>query len=172
MAVDANNYFRRLRAYLNVSKYGNDKRDKQGRIELKEKIFLSGGREVEKAVAFDFSGEVISFKLDKNKDPLFHFFEDDARPWSKRCDYVIFQRRNQRIDVYCIEFKSASLPESLIDQLNASEAWCKAVHSIIYLYTGEKKRLNLKKFVFSCMDDPSRFVDQEGYLNRDHSIKH
>lgn len=74
--------------------------------------------------------------------------------------------------MYCIEFKSASLPESLVDQLSSSEAWCKAVHSIINLYTGEKKRLNLKKFVFSCMDDPSRFVDQEGYLNRDHSIKH
>lgn len=64
------------------------------------------------------------------------------------------------------------MPEGLVDQLKASEAWCKSIHSIIRLYTGEKKRLNLKKFVFSCMDNPSRFVDDEGYIIRDQSIRH
>lgn len=176
MAVDANKYFRGLRAYLNTNTYEVAKRDNE-RIVLEEKIFMQGGAERKQKVRLGYSGEVIVIQLDKknqrgNSDPLFHFFDDDARPWSKRCDYVIFQLLDKKITVYCIEFKSASLPESLVDQLNASEAWCKAVHSIINLYTGEKKRLNLKKFVFSCMDDPSRFVDQEGYLNRDHSIKH
>lgn len=176
MAVDANKYFRGLRAYLNTNTYEVTKRDND-RILLEEKIFMQGGAERKQKVRLGYSGEVIVIQLDKknqrgNSDPLFHFFDDDARPWSKRCDYVVFQLLDRKITVYCIEFKSASLPESLVDQLSSSEAWCKAVHSIINLYTGEKKRLNLKKFVFSCMDDPSRFVDQEGYLNRDHSIKH
>ncbi len=176
MAVDANKYFRGLRAYLNTNVYEVTKRD-SGRIVLEEKIFMQGGGERKQKVRLGYSGEVIAIQLDKknqkgNSDPLFHFFEDDARPWSKRCDYVIFQLLNKKINVYCIEFKSTTLPESLVDQLEASEAWCKAVHSIINLYTGEKKRLNLKKFVFSCMGDSSRFVDAEGYLNRDHTIRH
>jgi len=172
MAVDANTYFRGLRSYLNTKDYGNDKRDKDGRILLKEKVFYAGGIEKEHVVKFAFSGDVISFKLDQKKDPLFHFFDNDARPWSKRCDYVVFQRINQKINIYCIEFKSASLPDSLVDQLRSSEAWCKVIHSIVNLYTGDKKRLNLKKFVFSSMDDPSRFVDEEGYYKREHSIRH
>lgn len=176
MAVDANKYFRGLRSYLNTNTYEVTKRDNK-RIVLEEKIFMQGGGERKQKVRLGYSGEVIAIQLDKknqrgNSDPLFHFFDDEARPWSKRCDYVIFQLFNRKINVYCIEFKSSTLPESLVDQLKSSEAWCKAVHSIISLYTGEKKRLNLKKFVFSCMDDPSRFVDDDGYMNRDHSIRH
>lgn len=176
MAVDANKYFRGLRSYLNTNTYEVTKRDNE-RIVLEEKIFMKSGVERKQKVRLEYSGEVIAIQLDKknqrgNSDPLFHFFDDEARPWSKRCDYVIFQLFNRKINVYCIEFKSSTLPESLVDQLKSSEAWCKAVHSIISLYTGEKKRLNLKKFVFSCMDDPSRFVDDDGYMNRDHSIRH
>ena len=176
MAVDANKYFRGLRSYLNTNTYEVTKRDNK-RIVLEEKIFMQGGGERKQKVRLGYSGEVIAIQLDKknqrgNSDPLFHFFDDEARPWSKRCDYVIFQLFNRKINVYCIEFKSSTLPESLVDQLKSSEAWCKAVHSIISLYTGEKKRLNLKKFVFSCMYDPSRFVDDDGYMNRDHSIRH
>ena len=177
MPVDANKYFRGLRVYLNTNAYEVTKRDNNNRILLEEKIFMSNNKERRQKVRLGFSGEVIVIKLDKknkngNSDPLFHFFNDNAQPWSKRCDYVIFQLISKKINIYCIEFKSASLPESLVYQLTASEAWCKAVHSIINLYTGEKKRLNLKKFVFSCKDDINKFVDPEGYLKRDHSIKH
>lgn len=171
MAVDAKKYFRGLRSYFNTKDYEVTKRDND-RIFLEEKIFMHGGGERKQKVRLGFSGEVLVIKLDGKKDPLFHFFIDDSRPWSKRCDYIVFQLLNQKINVYCIEFKSASLPESLVEQLSASEAWCKTVHSIISLYTGEKKRLKLKKFVFSCMEDPSRFVDEEGYVKRDHTIKH
>ncbi|MBB1303036.1 hypothetical protein H5183_16990 [Pseudoalteromonas sp. SR44-8] len=176
MAVDANKYFRGLKAYLNTNAYEITKRD-NGRIVLEEKIFLAGGAERKQKVRIAFSGEVIALKLDlKNKqgntDPLFHFLEDDARPWSKRCDFVIFQLYRNKLSVYCIEFKSASLPASLVDQLSSTESWCKAVQAIINLYTNEKKRLHLKKFVFSTMVDPSRFVDEEGYIIRDHSIRH
>ncbi|HCK93996.1 MAG TPA: hypothetical protein DHW71_13455, partial [Gammaproteobacteria bacterium] len=176
MAVDPKKYFRGLRSYLNTNEYEVTKRDNE-RILLEEKIFLKGGADRIQKVRFAYSGDVIVFQLDRktrngNSDPLFHFFDDNAKPWSKRCDFVIFQLLNKKINVYCIEFKSASLPDGLVDQLKASEVWCKAVHSIIGLYTGEKKRLHLKKFVFSCMDDPSRYVDDDGYILRDHSIRH
>lgn len=176
MAVDANKYFRGLKAYLNTNAYEITKQD-NGRIVLEEKIFLAGGSERKQKVRLAFSGEVIALKLDLknqrgNTDPLFHFLEDDARPWSKRCDFVIFQLYRNKLSVYCIEFKSASLPESLVDQLSSTESWCKAIQAIINLYTNEKKRLHLKKFVFSTMADPSRFVDEEGYIIRDHSIRH
>ena len=126
MAVDANKYFRGLRSYLNTNTYEVTKRD-NGRIVLEEKIFMEGVTERKQKVRLGYYGEVIAILLDKknqrgHSDPLFHFLEDDARPWSKRCDYVIFQLLNKRINVYCIEFKSASLPESLVDQLDASEA--------------------------------------------------
>ncbi len=175
MAVDANKYFRGLRAYLNTKHYEVSKRD-SGRIVLEEKIFFSGSEKLQ-TVRLGFEGDIIAIRLDKknskgSSDPLFHFFDDEAKPWSKRCDFVVFQLLNKKIYVYCIEFKSASLPGGLVDQLKASEAWCKSIHSIISLYTGEKKRLHLKKYVFSCMDDPSRFVDDEGYIMRDHSIRH
>ena len=165
--------------FLTPRDYEVTKRD-NGRIVLEEKIYLKGNVERRQKVYLGFSGDVIAIRLDRKKrgganngsDPLFHFFDDIAKPWSKRCDFVIFQHFNKKISVYCIEFKSSTLPEGLVDQLKASEAWCKAVHSIINLYTGEKKRLHLKKFVFSCMDDPSRFVDGDGYIIRNHNIKH
>ncbi|MEZ9764338.1 hypothetical protein AB4278_15720 [Vibrio splendidus] len=176
MAVDANKYFRGLRSYLNTNAYEITKRD-TGRLILEEKVFFAGGKERKQKVRLPFSGEVIALKLDRknqngNTDPLFHFLEDDARPWSKRCDFVIFQLYRNKLSVYCIEFKSSTLPDSLVDQLASTESWCRAVQSIINLYTNEKKRLHLKKFVFSCMDDPSRFVDEEGYIKRDHSVRH
>ncbi len=74
--------------------------------------------------------------------------------------------------IHCIEFKSASIPDGLVDQLKASEAWCKSLHEIINLYTGQKKKMYLKKYVFTCMDDPGKYLDDDGYLKRDHSIKH
>ncbi len=162
---------------MNTSTYEVTKRD-NNRIVLEEKIFLSGGKEKKQKVSLGYSGEVIVIRLDKknpkgNSDPLFHFFEDDAKPWAQRCDFVIFQLKNRSIHVYCLEFKSASLPNGLVDQLNASEAWCRAVHSIINLYTGEKKRLNLTKFVFLCTPDPIVYLDDDdGYIQRDHTIKH
>jgi hypothetical protein len=176
MAVDASKYFRGLRSYLNTNTYEVTKRDSD-RLVMKEKVFLKGGKEKDQEVKLAFSGEVIVIQLDKknkngNSDPLFHFFDDEARPWSKRCDFVVFQLAKGKINIYCIEFKSTNLPENLPDQLKSSEAWCRSVHSIINLYTGEKKRLTLRKFVFSMMDDASRFVDADGYLKRDHTIRH
>jgi hypothetical protein len=65
------------------------------------------------------------------------------------------------------------LPDSLVDQLNASEAWCHAMHSIIKHYTGKARRIHLTKYVLSCHPNADRYLDAEGkYLQRDHSIRH
>ncbi|MDG9927894.1 MULTISPECIES: hypothetical protein [unclassified Pseudomonas] len=176
MAVDTKQYFNGIRSYLN-SHYQISTRD-NGRIVLEEKIFLSGQtRPTTYKVRFGFDGEVIVVNLDKknskgNSDPLFHFLEDEAKPWAKRCDFVVFQSNKSRINIYCFEFKSASLPEGLVDQLNASVAWCKALQSIIKLYTNKTKQMTLKKFVLSSMADPSRFLDAGKYIKRDHTIRH
>jgi hypothetical protein len=69
--------------------------------------------------------------------------------------------------------KSATLPDSLVDQLEASEAWCRALHSTIAHYTGDGKRLYLTKFVLSCHPNPAPYLDAAGkYLQRDHCIRH
>jgi hypothetical protein len=65
------------------------------------------------------------------------------------------------------------LPDSLVGQLVASEAWCRALHSTIKHYTGHAKRLHLTKFVLSCHPNPAAYLDRAGkYLQRDHSIRH
>ncbi len=172
MSTDVNTYFRGLRSFLNTDIYEITKRD-NGRIVLEEKIYLAGNIERNEKVRFSYSGDVIVIRLDqKSNDPLFHFLENDSKPWAKKCDFVIFHLSNTKVDIHCIEFKSASMPEGLVDQLNASEAWCKSLHEIINLYTGYKKRMQLRKYVFTCMDDPSKYLDDNGYLLRDHSIKH
>ncbi|MFZ3154479.1 hypothetical protein [Pseudomonas sp.] len=176
MAVDSNQYFNGLRSYLS-DKYQVIKRD-NGRIILEEKIFLPGEEKPKTyTVRLGFEGDVIVVRLDRknqqgNSDPLFHFLDDESKPWAKKCDFVVFNLIKGRICIYCLEFKSASLPDSLADQLNSSAAWCRAMHSVIKLYTNKSKQMTLKKFVFSSMNDPSRFLDSKKYIKRDHTIRH
>lgn len=178
MPLNAQGYFNALRSYLNTNKYEVKDID-NGRIVLKEKVFVSDGtKPIEYKVRLSVTGETLVIRLDlKNpkgkNDPLFHFLDDNAKPWSKRCDFVIFHRIRNQINVYCIEFKSATLPESIVDQLEASESWCRALHSTIKHYTGETKRMYLKKFVFSSCQNPAPYLDRTGlYLQRDHSVRH
>lgn len=178
MSLNAQGYFNALRSYLNTAHYAVTETD-GGRIVLKEKIYLPNSQNpVEQKVRLNVPGEALLINLDKknrngNSDPLFHFLDDNAKPWSKRCDYVIFHRKGERLSALCIEFKSATLPDSLVDQLKASEAWCRALHSIIKLYTSKAKRIHLTKYVLSCHPNPAAYLDQEGkYLQRDHSIRH
>ncbi|MFL0797835.1 MAG: hypothetical protein K6L73_10155 [Cellvibrionaceae bacterium] len=176
MPVTAESYFTSLKNYL-CPNYQIVKRD-SGRLVLEEEVYWAGETKAKKhKVRLPYNGEAIVVRLDLknrsgNSDPLFHFFKDDSKPWAKRCDFVVFQLVSNRLNIYCIEFKSGSLPESLCQQLEASEAWCRAIHAIIKSYTGKAKRLNLRKFVFSCIEQPERFCDEEGYLNSDHSIRH
>ena len=104
--------------------------------------------------------------------PLY-FLDNNSKPWAKRCDFVIFHLHRNQIAAICIEFKSASLPDSLVDQMNAGAAWCRSLHSIIKHYTNKTKRIRITKFVLSCHENPDVFLDDDNkYLLRDHTIRH
>jgi len=177
MSLDAKGYFNALRASLNTSFYEINPIS-EGVLQLKEKVFTagSGSQKKEYKVSLNYTGEVIAIKLDKvmngSMSPLFHFLNDSAKPWSKRCDFVIFNLVRNQIKVYCIEFKSGSIPIDTHDQLKASLGWCKALHATIKSYTGESRKLNLTKFVFSETVNIAAFTDANGYLNRDHTVRH
>lgn len=180
MPLNAQGYFNALRSYLNTAHYEVTETD-GGRIVLKEKIYPPGSQNpTEQKVRLSVTDEALVINLDKKlsrnssqSHPLFHFLDDNAKPWSKRCDFVVFHRVRERLNVHCIEFKSATFPDSLVDQLEASEAWCRALHSTIRHYTGDAKRLHLTKFVLSCHPNPAAYLDPAGkYLQRDPSIRH
>lgn len=178
MALNAQGYFNCLKSYLNTTHYGEPQLG-AGEIILKEKIFgQSGSRPIEYKVKLKTSGEVLVIKLDKKSStgstpPLFHFLDDTAKPWSKRCDFIVFNLLRNRLNVYCLEFKSESIPQDVPSQLDASVAWCKALHSTVNAYTTKRCKLNVTKYVLSAHPDPSPYLDAEGkYLLRDHTIRH
>lgn len=174
MPLDTQGYFNALRASLNTSFYEIAPL-KQGVLQLKEKLFTSGAKKAYR-VNLNFSGEIIAIKLDKatngSSQPLFHFLDDNAKPWSKRCDFVVFNLYRKKIKVYCIEFKSESIPQDTHEQLKSSFAWCRTLHSTIKSYLGESKKLTLHKFVFSECANAAAYTDAGGYLQRDHTVKH
>ena len=180
MSINAQGYFNALRSYLNTAHYEVRESD-AGRILLKERIFLPGNKAHEIKVRLNAPGESLVINLDKKKsrnsndsEPLFHFLDDTAKPWSKRCDFVIFHLLGSRINVLCFEFKWETLSaERITEQLKASESWCRAMHGTIKHYTDKARRLHLTKFVLSCHPDPTDYLDAAGkYLKRDHSIRH
>lgn len=173
MAVSAQAYFNALKAYIEKSykvKHLND-----GRIELVEKVYFPGDQSPTKIkIRFPVSGDALVVKLDKyQKKPLFHFLENDSKPWAKKCDFVVFNRVGNSLKVHCIEFKSGSLPDDLKDQLSAGVAWCRTLHSTIKHYTGTARKLDIMKYVFSCHQNPVDYLqDDRKYLKRDHTIRH
>lgn len=177
MPINAQGYLNALRSYLNTHYYEICK-VKEGRVVLKEKIYLPGNQSQEIKVRLNVPGQAIVINLDRknsrgNSDPLFHFLNDNAKPWSRRCDFVIFHLLRNRLNVYCLEFKWTTLPDSVVDQLKASEAWCRTLHSIIKLYTSKVRRLYLTKYVLSCHPNAAPYLDAAGhYLQRDHTIRH
>lgn len=177
MALNAQGYFNALRSYLNTTHYEVISTE-DGKIALKEKVYFAGNKEKEYKVRLSAPGENIVIKLDKknskgSSDPLFHFLDDTGMPWSKRCDFVIFNLHKNKISVLILEFKSNTFPDGLIDQVNSTVAWCRALHSIIKIYTDKSKRLCIKKFVLSSHPNAAPFLDAAGkYLKRDHTIRH
>jgi hypothetical protein len=106
-------------------------------------------------------------------DALRSFVDGNANPCLKYCDYVVLHRMRERLSVHCIEFESGSLPDRLVDRLEASGAWCRTVHSIIKHYPAKATGLHLTEFVLSCHSSPTPCLDAAGkYLQRDHSIRH
>lgn len=177
MALNAQGYFNCLKSYLNTNHYG-ESQPKADEILLKEKIFgQSGSKPVEYKVNLKTTGEVLVIKLDKklngSAQPLFHFLDDTAKPWSKRCDFVVFNLLGNRLNVYCLEFKSETIPPDVPDQLKASVSWCKALHATVKSYTTESKQLNVTRYVLSNCPNPTPYLDEDGkYLKRDHTVRH
>lgn len=177
MALNAQGYFNCLKSYLNTNHYG-EVQTSDDEVVLKEKGFgHSGSKAIEHKVKLQTSGEMLVIKLDTKKNgstlPLFHFLNDTAKPWSKRCDYVLFNLRRNKLHVYCLEFKSESIPHDTPEQLTASVDWLKALHATIKAYTNKKSTFHITKYVLSNTADPTPYLDAEGkYLQRDHTIRH
>lgn len=182
MTLNAEGYFHGLAEYLHknfkIAPITNNK------IVLEEKLFIDRG-EVTQKVNLAYQGQIVVIKLDyepnrkakKEKDGnefsgLFSFLTNDAKPWAKRCDFVIFQLVKNKLNVYCIEFKSQTIPADAPDQLKASVAWCRSLHAIIKSYTNESKQFNLKRFLFSYCENPAFFDADNKYLLRDNTIRH
>lgn len=177
MALNAQGYFNCLKSYLNTNHYG-EQQASATEVVLKEKGFgQNGSKPIEYKVSLKSTGEILVIKLDTKKNgsslPLFHFLDDNAKPWSKRCDFVVFNMRKCKLYVYCLEFKSESIPNDVSDQLKASVDWLKALHATINAYTTKRSAIQATKFVLSNHPDPSPYLDTEGkYLLRDHTIRH
>ena len=149
MALNAQGYFNCLRSYLNTNHYGEPQASPT-EVVLKEKVFgQSGSRPIEYKVNVQTTGETLVIKLDTKKNgsslPLFHFLDDNAKPWSKRCDFVVFNLRKGKLYVYCLEFKSESIPHDVPDQLKASVDWLKALHATINAYTTKRSPIHATK---------------------------
>ncbi|ASK79131.1 hypothetical protein CF386_08665 [Paraphotobacterium marinum] len=193
MTLDARGYFQHLKSYLNTDYYAIHP-NMHNVLKLKENIFTSDGeKEIEIEVPLLVEqGEAFAIKLDTrislkkggnskkgNKNdhqPLFHFLDDQGKPWSKRCDFIIFHQHKKALKIYCFEFKYKSLPaDSVVAQLTASELWCKALQSTIKIYTTHKKTMKLAKFALTYCDKVKveTYLDPDKkFLSKDPSIRH
>lgn len=179
MAMDAKGYFHHLRNYLNTDFYGVSKFP-GNEIELKEKIQV-GASKKEHKVTLKHEGELFAIKLDSlnkkgNQDPLYHFLGNNGQPWTKRCDFIVFNLVGKKIFVYCLEFKSQSLDtESISAQLQSAEKWCRALLATIDIYVNKKCKFELTKLVVSdCPEDRlESYLEENGqFLARDPSVRH
>ena len=181
MTLDAHTYFGHLRAYVNDEYVIHD--GTGGKIILTEKYFRP--EDVvpqERQIELLLPGAGMAFKLDhdefetsrrKSKPPLFHFLDDNAKPWSKRCDFVVFYVNGRGFYADCIEFKSKSLTaDRIVPQLRAGMCWVKSLKRTIEHYTGDKRRIRLRKFIFGENENPGAYLDFNRQLNADPSIRY
>lgn len=181
MTLDAQTYFAHLRAYVNDNYVTHD--GTGGEVILQEKYFPQTGTKIQTrkiqlllpglGLAFKLDHDQVEFQRRKNKPPLFHFLDDTAKPWSKRCDFVVFYVNRRAFYADCIEFKSKSLTaEKIVPQLRAGVCWVNSLKRTIEHYTGDKCRIRLRKFVFGENENPGPYVDANGQLNADPSIRY
>lgn len=173
MSLDASSYFDHLKAYI-AAPYIVDAGSGSD-ITLTEKYYREGEtRKTTRKVVLGFRGRAFAVKLDGRRDPLFHFLDDNGKPWSKRCDFVVLQCVRRTVNGYLFEFKTRSLEaQSIIDQLRSGVHWCACLRKVVQQYTGDSKPLRLRKFVFTENERPDPFLDADRkYLARDRSIRH
>ena len=179
--LDALTYFGHLRAYVNNRYVVHD--GTGDAVVLREKYFsATGTRAKTRNIRLLLPGPGFAFKLDydqvesqrrKTKQPLFDFLDDTAKPWSKRCDFVIFYVNRRAFHVDLIEFKSKSLTaDKIVPQLKAGVNWVRSLKCIIEHYTGDNRRFKLRKFVFGENEKPDKYLDANRHLKADPSIRY
>jgi hypothetical protein len=181
MTLAAETYFKHLKAYVNSDYVLHNGADRK--VVLTEKYFRPEDvTPQERKVELLLPGSGMAFKLDhddlditkrKSKPALFHFLDDNAKPWSKRCDFVIFYVNRRAFHADCIEFKSKSLTaEKIVPQLKAGMCWVISLKRTVEQYTGDSRRIRLRKFVFAENDNPGAYLDANRQLNADPSIRY
>lgn len=181
MTLAAGTYFEHLKAYVN-SAYIMD-HGACGKVVLVEKYFRPEDvKPQERKIELLLPSAGMAFKLDhddfetgkgKSKPALFHFLDDNAKPWSKRCDFVVFYVNGRAFCADCIEFKSKSLSaDKIVPQLKAGVCWVASLKRTIEHYTGDKRKIRLRKFVFAENDNPDPYLDGNRQLNADPSIRY
>lgn len=181
MTLAAGTYFEHLKAYVNSDYVMHDGAD--GRVILIEKYFRPEDvKPQERRIELRLPGAGMAFKLDlddfdtkkkKSKPPLFHFLDDTSKPWSKRCDFVVFYVNGRAFHADCIEFKSKSLTaEKIVPQLKAGLCWVHALKRTIEHYTGDTRRFKVRKFVFADNENPGDYLDAKHQLKADPSIRY
>lgn len=181
MTLDAPTYFGHLRAYVNSDYVVDD--GAGSKVILTEKYFRPEDvKPQERKIELLLPGAGMAFKLDhdefdiakkKSKPALFHFLDDNAKPWSKRCDFVVFYTSGRAFHADCIEFKSKSLTaEKIVPQLRAGMCWVRSLKQTIEHYTGDSRKIRLRKFVFGENDNPGAYLDANRQLNADPSIRY
>jgi len=181
MTLAAGTYFEHLKAYVNSEYIMDD--GTNGRVVLTEKYFRPEDvkpqtREVKlllpgAGMAFKLGHDDFETSKKKQKPALFHFLDDNAKPWSKRCDFVIFYINGRRFCADCVEFKSKSLTaDKIVPQLKAGMCWVASLKRTIHNYTGDQRKVYLRKFVFADNENPDPYIDANRQLNADPSIRY
>lgn len=181
MTLAATTYLEHLKAYVNSEYVVHNGTD--GKVTLTEKYFRPEDvKPQQRNIELLLPGPGMAFKLDhddfetakkKNKPALFHFLDDTSKPWSKRCDFVIFYVKGKAFHADCIEFKSKSLTaEKIVPQLRAGMCWVHSLKRTIELYTGDKRKIRLRKFVFADNDNPDAYLEANRQLRADPSIRY
>ena len=182
MTLDATTYLTHLRAYVN-DHYVQHRGD-GGEVVLKEKYYppAPATRAETRKLRLLLPGPGLALKLDydqfrlhnqRSKPPLFHFLDDNAKPWSKRCDFVIFYVNRRAFCADCIEFKSGSIAGSAVrEQLRAGACWVKSLKKTVEHYTEDTRKIRVRKFLFGDKEDADPYLDSDRQLNADPSIRY
>lgn len=180
MTLPASTYFEHLKAYVNNDYIVDD--GATGKVTLVETYFRAEYVKPQKRkIELKVPGLGLAFKLDhddfetaknKSKPPLFHFLDDTGKAWSKRCDFVVFWVRKKTFRADCIEFKSKSLAkDKIVPQLKAGECWCRSLKHTIADYTGDMRKIIVRKFVFADNDNPEQYLAADRQPRADPSVR-
>lgn len=181
MSLAAATYFNHLRAYVNGDYVVHD--GSGGKVVLSETYFRPEDvKPQERRIELKLPGLGMAFKLDNDdfehskkriKPALFHFLNDTAKPWSKRCDFVVFFVSQRSFNADCIEFKSKSLTtDKIVPQLRAGASWVNSLKRTIEHYTGDKRMIRLRKFVFADNANPDAYLDENRQFLADPSVRY